>query len=297
MKTKIKFFYDLSIEQISEHQNFFVIISQNKIYILKKLYDTDENFIAMYNFIKQQKDDYMEIVSNRENQPITEIEKNKYVLMLIKNSQKNKDVDFDIIDSNYMNDNLTSDLWIKKVDYYKEQISNFGYGKSELLCSFNYFSGLAENAIQLVLLAEKNNINGKKFITHKRIYYPNYYINYYDPTNLTIDYYVRDIAGYIKSYYFESEFHDIKKIRGILKQNIRTENDLLITYARVLYPTYYFDIFEDYIISENIENEAIKQKVNKIVIKSKEYLQYIRDVFKEYLDYNVIPKIEWLNNL
>ena len=78
MKTKIKFFYDLSIEQISEHQNFFVIISQNKIYILKKLYDTDENFIAMYNFIKQQKDDYMEIVSNRENQLITEIEKNKY---------------------------------------------------------------------------------------------------------------------------------------------------------------------------------------------------------------------------
>ena len=72
---------------------------------------------------------------------------------------------------------------------------------------------------------------------------------------------------------------------------------MLITYARVLYPTYYFDIFEDYIISENIENEAIKQRVNKIVIESKEYLQYIQDVFKEYLDYNVIPKIEWINNL
>lgn len=297
MKTKIKFFYDLSIDRISEHQNFFVIISHNKIYILKKIYDTDENFIAMYNFIKQLKDEYMEVISNKENQLITEIEKNKYVLMLIKKPQKNKDTDFDFIESNYINDNLTSDLWIKKVDYYKAQISNFGYGKSELLYSFNYFSGLAENAIQLMLLAEKNDNNGKRFVAHKRIYYPNYYINYYDPTNLTIDYYVRDIAGYIKSYYFESEFHDIKKIRGILKKNIYTEEDLLITYARVLYPTYYFDIFEDYIVPENIENETTKIRVNKIVIKSKEYLRYVQDVFKEYIDYNIIPQIEWLSNL
>ena len=39
----------------------------------------------------------------------------------------------------------------------------------------------------------------KSFLCHKRMYYPNNTINYFDPTNFIVDYKSRDVAEYIKS--------------------------------------------------------------------------------------------------
>ena len=68
--------------------------------------------------------------------------------------------------------------------------------KKLILDSVNYYIGLAENAI---FIANKFYDGSESYIQHYRIGVPVKYADYFNPTNLVGDVYVRDIAEYIKS--------------------------------------------------------------------------------------------------
>ena len=56
MKSKIKFFYNLFIDNIVSYEEYSIIESNNNVYILKKIYNTSPSLFT--------NNDYFEIISN-----------------------------------------------------------------------------------------------------------------------------------------------------------------------------------------------------------------------------------------
>lgn len=287
MESKIKYYYNLLVEKIVKKENFSLFVADNNLYILKK-----ETNISPIFFIKN---DFINVIKNKDGQYITNIENIEYVVLKVEKNQYNIYDRFVIEHSDTENSISTSSLWIEKNKYLEQQILNFSMNKDELIQSFDYYMGLAENAIAIMKKIENKSEAKKEYVCHRRIYYPNNTINYYDPTNYVIDYKSRDIAEYIKSWFFKEENVKISEIESFIKKYKLNNLDLLILYARLIYPTYYFDVFEDLILSK--DNAEAKQKLLNIINKTKKYQQTITDIFEIYVQDSTLPYIKWINDL
>ena len=63
-------------------------------------------------------------------------------------------------------------------------------------------------------------------------------------------------------------------------------------FVRLLFPTFYFDIYEDVILDEKNEKELLK-----IVTHIKEYERMIALTYQYLKSIIYLPEIEWLNKL
>ena len=67
-------------------------------------------------------------------------------------------------------------LFIIKLEYLKKQLINFGQNKKILIQSFNYFCGMAENAISIMKQCEKKkNMCQKLSMPQKNVLSKQYY--------------------------------------------------------------------------------------------------------------------------
>ena len=69
------------------------------------------------------------------------------------------------------------------------------------------------------------------------------------------------------------------------------DNEIILFLARLLYPSYYFDMY-DKIIQEKIREEKINYYVKKNIsyeIFLKQIYNYLKQIYK-------LPQIEWLEN-
>ena len=110
-------------------------------------------------------------------------------------------------------------------------------------------------------------------------------LEYLNPMNFVIDYKERDIGEFLKSYVLNNNYSK-ESIDKYLNYFSKEKVYLLI--SRVLFPSYYFDIYEA-IILNNVEEEQINEVINKkdnII-----YLLYL--MFEKYKNYN-ITEIEWI---
>ena len=153
--------------------------------------------------------------------------------------------------------------------------------------SIYYYIGLTENAISYLkyLNLENNNIS----ICHKRVGVSNNLIDFYNPLNLIIDYKVRDLAEYFKSCFFNKKM-DVLQIVNCLKRIRMSNIDYIYFYIRMLFPSYYFDLYDD-VLSGKIKEESILLITN--MQDDYEYLLYeIYLVIKSHIN---IVGIEWIN--
>ena len=169
--------------------------------------------------------------------------------------------------------NNWASLWEQKIDYLEYQIGELGIDKIELITSFSYYIGLAECALLVLKNVErKYNKDTKLVLSRIRINYPNYDKDYFNPLNFILDNRMRDIAEYIKSMFFKKEdvwtsiYEIFKKPYSIYEYNI--------FYARMLFPTYYFDLFED-IILENRDGKEIFTITNLL----DDYQNFLSDLY------------------
>ena len=193
----------------------------------------------------------------------------------------------------YMYRNNWAELWSSKVDYFEYQVNELGHNKSIVLNSFSYYVGLAENAISIVnnvnlkYSQEENNIS----LSHKRIRYPNMEIDYYNPLNFIFDLKVRDIAEYIKSIFF---YTDRESTLRVIKNNLEDINfnnyDVNMFYARLLYPSYYFDIYEKVIEGDN------EEKLLDIIRKNRDYEIFLKQLYYLLEQRYQLEKIDWIVN-
>lgn len=293
MKNAINYYYNLYPSDIHQtEKGYYFIIDQTRYFFtkykenlndIKKIYDMHIRLLNQNIYVHP-------IVLNNQNQILTYINNEPYILMITIYYEKNINVN----DINYFNQlNIRTlnypnwgELWAKKNDYLEYQITMLGKKHPLLLESFSYYIGLGETAIQLFNSLEKTNVT--LVYAHKRINAFDKEYDLYNPLNLIVDYKVRDIAEYLKSRFFSGE-NIINDLTYYLNNVRLSTYEYLLFLARLIYPTYYFDLYEE-IITDRKKDEEIK----KIIDRVDDFEKIIKLVYNYYKTFLPISKIEWL---
>lgn len=228
------------------------------------------------------------IISNVFNQIITYHDNKNYCLIMI-NYEYDRKASIKFIKSfnnrelDILKRNEWGKLWSIKIDYIEYQISHISNHYPILNNSVNYYVGLAENAISYFNMLDLSNV--ELYISHRRINKE----NIYNPLELIIDYKVRDIAEYIKYSFFYSNM-SIYEIKNYLHTLDLSNIDYVLLYVRLLYPSYYFDLYERIINEETGEEEI--NKVIGLVSLYEELLYEIYSLLRRKIN---IVGIDWIN--
>lgn len=287
MRNVLKYFYNIVIDEIKEYEDYGIIKSNNQIYIFKKYIQNEEETKYIVNILFNNHIPIHTIIINNQDSMLTKYNQDNYILLLLNETSTNLESDFFMIIVPNRENNI-NELWSQKLDYYMQQIRELALGKELLINTFNYYIGLAENAVAVYNRAINMAGNIQYAISHRRITYPNYTINYLDPTNMLIDIRVRDIAEYTKSKFFNGNMTTKELMDLIIKYNFN-DKELNILYARLLYPTYYFDLFEDNILGEEDEDRILFY-----VEKRRDYEVFLYDIYMMLRNQHQIIEIEWL---
>ena len=308
MKETIKYYYNIDIDDLKEQDGKYFFKYQNQdfffVYFNRNIEELNDILICVNN-MKEKGIDVHNIIINRNGQYLTKINNFDYILMSVNNYNEEYDI-FDMINIankltlNYNTSKLYrnnwSNLWTQKMDYFEYQIRELGINKTVIKDSFSYYLGLAENAISYVnnTNLKYNALNNAKItLAHRRIFYPNYKLNFLNPLAFIFDLEVRDIAEYLKAMFFASDNAEdvIEELKYYLQIKTLSIYEYHMLYARLLYPSYYFDLYEN--IMNNDESE---EKLVNIIKKNKEYELFLKNAYLEISKYAPIEKIDWLIN-
>ena len=295
----INYFYNLYPPLLNkENDNYVFFVGNEKYYLtpyrrelseIKDLVELNKRMISSNSLVH-------EIIINKFNEPISVISNVNYVLLRVYVNDIKK---IDINDIIYMlNENVDLSglksllrtnwvsLWSSKVDYIEYQMGHLIKKYPFLNNTIDYYLGLCENAITYIK-------NLKMFsdykipigISHKRIIKDATLFDLYNPLNLIIDYKVRNIAEYLKDAFFKDE--DVNYILNIVFKNFWFDKlNLSLLVARLLYPSYYFDLFE-----EIIDKELDENIIFPLTKKSSKYEEFIDLIIKNCN----LQNLQWLS--
>jgi hypothetical protein len=275
MKNAIKYYYQIEVDDIEYKDNKYYF---DKYLLIEHTKDIDIN---LYEYLVERNVLSYEIIWNKDENYITSIEKKSYILL---KRNRNISISFSMLEQ-FMIPTDKKDivpwhrLWMNKVDYYEKHMKTLTSKK--LKEGFSYYIGLTENAIAFYQMIKKES---NLFISHARLSNDEDFLN---PLNFAIDYRVRDVAEYSKYLFFENKLN-LNDLYLFFQKNYFNEHELLLFYARMLYPSYYFDCYDR--ISKGIED----CNLNNIRIKVNEYECFLRELYLYIKKYTNIPKIDWL---
>ena len=308
MKETIKYYYNIDIDDLKEQDGKYFFKYQNQdfffVYFNRNIEELNDILICVNN-MKEKGIDVHNIIINRNGQYLTKINNFDYILMSVNNYNEEYDI-FDMINIankltlNYNTSKLYrnnwSNLWTQKMDYFEYQIRELGINKTVIKDSFSYYLGLAENAISYVnnTNLKYNALNNAKItLAHRRIFYPNYKLNFLNPLAFIFDLEVRDIAEYLKAIFFASDNAEevIEELKYYLQIKTLSIYEYHMLYARLLYPSYYFDLYENI-----MNNDTSEESLVSIIKRNKEYELFLKNAYLEISKYAPIEKIDWLIN-
>ena len=305
MKEIINFYYNFYVEEMEEHNNYCYFSYYGEDFYFAFLNRSEEELNELVDIsdeLRLKNIKVHDIILNRDKKIITKVNEKPYVMLKI-NGLKTKNITFlEIVENinklklNKKNSNLYrnnwSNLWSDKVDYFEYQIKEIGKNKKVILDSFSYYIGLAENSISYVnkvnsifSITENDNI----VLSHRRIFYPNIALNYYNPLSFIFDLEVRDVAEYLKISFFNGN-DSLLDLITFLKTKRLTNYSYHLLYARLLYPSYYFDIYEN--IMNNNEDDI--EKLIYIINRVNDYEQFLKLAYLEINKYTSLEKIDWI---
>ena len=294
MKNVLYNYYDILVDELNKSDNNYFFYFNNELFLFYLVLN-DVNLVEnIYKYIVENNIESFNIILNKEGNLFSDVDKKKYVLLRVKGILK-YEVKFDEFKYYPVNSSGINwgTLWSERIDYYEVQIRELGIKYQTVLNSFGMFSGLAENAILYfnMTMEKFGDLESNVGIVHNRVKYPCYLIDYYNPVNFVIDYSVRDIGEYIKSYIISDDF-DFNNVITLI--NRMYLNDLMfnLLYARLLYPTFYFDVF-DKIILEDGKDSDIVFTLDKIDI----YLDTLKRLYDRFNNEYQMFRIEWLNKI
>ena len=278
MKNVINYYYNLYPDNIFQNaQGYYFYINETRYIFIK--YDKEIAKInKIYNMHLEMLNNKMyvhPIVLNINGKPLTIVENIPYILMKTIYYKGKITIENILAFSNIVIGKEAYNpgkLWEIKNDYLEYQISMLGKKHPLIKESFSYFIGLGETAISLV-----NNLNKEyidKVYAHERIT-SNYTIfDLYNPLNIKVDSKIRDISEYFKQNFFNNKNIDSDLHYYLTGAKLNNEEYILF-FARMLYPTHYFDIYEE-IITEREKEETLLIIIDKV----DEYEQ----ILKKYTD-------------
>lgn len=295
MKEVIFYYYGINVSNIVSITNGYSFNYKNNQYLFL-MYDRNINDITslflLSNYLLSNKIMVHQFIFNKMGSFLTFYNDNNYVLFRV-NISYNRIVNInDIISFNIPINSINypslvkSDwynLWTKKIDYLEEQVNHIENTEPFLIESINYFIGLGENAISYL----KNiRANSQLVISHRRVRNNDTLLEFYNPLNLVIDYKVRDITEYFKDMFINNYLN-----KGLLIQymNYLEYQDYELFYARMVFPTYYFDKYDEII------NGAAHKNIICCIDKVDEYEDYLSFIYYFLSSRRPILEIVWLN--
>lgn len=306
MKETLEYYYGLDIESIEELDGKYHFKIENQDYFFvfyNRGIEELEDIINVSNEMIKKGINVHKILINRNNSFLTKVGEYNYILFAVSNLNEEYDI-FDMVkisEKLVLNNNKSNlyrnnwgTLWSEKIDYFEYQVRELSIEKDVVKNSFSYYVGMAENAISYV-----NNTNMKYggdayriVLSHRRVFYPNYKLNYLNPLSFVFDLEVRDIAEYLKAMFFQKDISFcLDELSSYLKIRHLSLYEYQMLYARLLYPTYYFDVYEG-VMNKNGDEE---QLVN-IIKKCDSYEEFLKKAYLEISKYAKIDKVEWIIN-
>lgn len=297
MNNFIKFFYNMKVTNTNFINNYYEFNHNNnyyRLYILNEEYNI-YNYNNIYTINKELINNTLmsEIILNKDKNIITTYHNINYILLKINcNINKNitlEEIDYlskvKIVNNNKSNWGL---LWSKKIDYLEELISENGKKYPQVVNSFNYFIGLSENAISYYNNIDIDN-NMMYYISHKVLRPTDKVDSLYNPLNIIYDYRVRDVAEYIKNSFWKDNHNIYNELNNYLYKNNLSLNEVKLLISRVLFPSFYFDLYED-IFNYNKDEKIL----NNIISRIDEYEEYLNSIIIYFKRFYPIDEIEWL---
>ena len=291
MKNVIYNYYNILLTDINESNDNYYFYYNSNLYVFYLIENNPETINEIYNFLIENNIDSYKIIANKDNNLINKINNKNYALLHLKGLLKYeiKFEEFKYYPINKQNHNWGT-LWSNKLDYYEIQIRELGKKYQTLLNSFGFFKGIAENAILYYNLTEKKfNDEVPVAIVHNRMNYPEYEKDYNNPLNFVIDYYIRDISEYIKSYTI-SDYYNLENIITLINKLTLNSKSFNLLYSRLLYPTFYFDEYDKIILGREEDNKIIN-----VINKIQNYLEMLKKIFIVFNNKYEMFNIEWLN--
>lgn len=304
MKEIINYYYNFDIDKVQEYEGYctFSYYGEEFYFVFFNRTESELNDIVEISVeLKGKGIRVHDIILNRDKLLVTKVGDVYYILLKL-NAIKSEKISFinvcelsSKLKLNSTNSKLYrnnwGELWSKKIDYFEYQIKELGRDKTIVLDSFSYYIGLAENAIcyvnkinKVIGIGEYDNIT----LSHRRIFYPNISLNYLNPLSFVFDLEVRDIAEFLKIEFFNDE-DSLLDLQTYLRMKKLTPYGYHMLYARLLYPSYYFDIYED--IMNNNQDE---EKLLKVISKVDEYELFLKNAYTEINRYTHLEHIDWL---
>lgn len=290
MKNTINYYYNLIPTDIHQKEDIYTLNINNIKYLFMPFYGNINTLNIIYNYLINLNIYCHEIVYNKENNVITFINEKPYILLKVHYNNTQQINIQNILSYNILIETDKKcnwyNLWCEKLDYYEYQIREFGKKYPLIRDSFSYYNGLCETAISLLSRLKINQVN--MYINHQRINKNMTLIEFYNPLNMVIDVRIRDICEYFKIKFFEGN-NILKEINNYLFQAKLNYNEMYLFYIRLIYPSYYFDLYDK--IMEGKEKE---EKLNQYIDKVNEYEIFLKDVYLIINKYYKIPDIEWI---
>lgn len=311
MNNYIDYYYNLypnTIEKVGRNYRFFLNNEKYYIIMYERNLEEIDTLVKLNKEMIERGSLVHEIVLTKDGKAVFLCDNNSYALLRV---YINENIPIKIEDIFYMldyNDTIKpnniigrmnwANLWSSKVDYFEYHIGHLIKKYPYIYKTIDYYLGLAENAISYVkdIKTPASLIS----ICHRRIGVTSTLFDLYNPFNLVIDYKVRDIAEYIKSVFFYGENSCVECVvnsenmivdkcniilERIFKKYIFDNEALKLLFARLLFPSYYFDLYENVI--DNSLNENV---ISCIIKKSSAYEEFLKNILLK----TPIPYVEWL---
>jgi len=304
MKNTIMYYYELEPKNIHQKgKNYYFYTNQIKYYFVPFTRPLEEAR-AIYELNREMVHRNMlvhEIILNKHREIVSMSNEVPFILMRLSVLEKGilKLSDLHILSkSSYhipyniiLEKNNWPRLWENKIDYFEYQMSQMGKNYPIIRDSFNYFIGLAENAISYIndtIRELKPDEIDRLVLSHHRIGYNFDLYDFYNPLNIIVDHKVRDLAEYLKFSFFEGKFK-IEELEEYFMHNTFSLYGYQMLFGRLLFPSFYFDIYEQ--IMNGNDNE---KKILQIIDKVEEYEEFLREMYWFIKKRAMIKEINWL---
>ena len=291
MNNAILFFYNINvsnIKKVNDNYYFKYINNDYGIYLYNRD-PFDSTFIYNLNLelLNSGLIGYEIIITKDKNILFTYEEKN-YILMKIPNIKNKvityndiKNFNFPIYDNRYrkLDKSNWGLLWENKIDFIDYQFRQMKDKFKTIENNIDYYIGIWENAISYF----NNNIieTNIKYVSHRRITESTDLLEFLNPLNFIIDYKERDIGEYLKSYIINNNYY-----LNSFDRYITGKENIILLVSRLLFPSYFFDLYEDIIIGKKDEKE-----IEKVKDKGQNVIKLVRYIFDKYQN---IPYINWI---
>lgn len=306
MKDTLEYYYRLDIDEIEELDGkyHFKINNQNYFFVFyNRGLEELEDIINVSSEMFRKGINVNKLLLNINNSYLTKVGEYNYILFSVTNLNEEYDI-FDMVkisDKLVLNNSKSNlyrnnwgKLWSEKVDYFEYQVRELSVEKTVVKSSFSYYIGLAENAISYVnsTTLKYGGEYARIVLSHRRIFYPNIKLNYLNPLSFIFDLEVRDIAEYLKTMFFKENIDFcIEELASYLKIRHLSMYEYQMLYARLLYPTYYFDLYDNVMNKDESEENLVN-----VIKRCNEFEEFLKKAYLEISKYARIDKIEWIIN-